>query len=915
MLKNYQIKTLLVVCLMAIFGGVSAWGAEYTYTFTAKPAGLTTGKTSYNLTLGDVDWTLSSSAAIKNFGYDATKGVQIGSSSNPSKDFTFSTTGITGKITSITVKASTAKSATATLTVKVNGTQYGETKSLTTTATDYTFTGAETGTIEISYSQPTTTKALYIKTITVTYETVETGKDAAGITFGSAVGQTPTFVTTLAKGFTAPSLTNPNSLAIASYTSSNESVATVAADGTVTLLANGTTTITAHTDGDDTHDAGDAKYTLKVLEGINGLEGLYADGVITTTEKEYLLTLTDAVVTYNNGKNTYLQDANRGMMIYSTTDKPTVGKKISGDVIVKAKAYNGLYELTAFDASAATLTDASAAELLPAVATIADLLASPKSYESKYIKIVDATVKSAFTGTEKNSVIYQNDAETNTITMRDGNSTAKLTSKVGDIVTVTGFPSVYTTNQSTTQQFTVWNQKDIVSAIKYFEYSATSCEAKIGVSNTFPALNNDYEESPIFSSSNTAVATIDAAGTVTLVAAGTTTITATLDTANKSASYLLTVSELQSYAYTRVNDASEIVDGGKYILVAEPITVDDVETVLALTAPTGTNKYFASLAVPSDVYYYGPSDVAEKPYELTLESTGTDGRFFVKYNDVYLQGSSSSSDVTFKDAKPETTNTNAIWAVEINDAQCDLTCVGANRVLGVNKSTDDKRFALYKSDFTNLAVAHLYRRYNKTSEGSVAIATTEGYGTLYSDKAVVMPEGLTATTVKAAAYGQLTMDWEYAAGNTVPAGTGLLVKGENGTTYDFITTDNTVTLTTANLLSGSVAEAETTGAAGSKFYKLTYSEVAGEQVLGFFWGAAEGAAFTNAAGKAYLVIPAGSEANGFRLDGSAITGINNVELDSAADKIYTISGVAVSAKKGNLPAGLYIINGKKQIVK
>lgn len=919
MLKNYHFKTLLVVCLMTIFGGVSAWGATntYTYTFTKSP-GLTTGQTSYNLTLEGVDWTLSSSAAINYFGYDTNttnKGLQIGAGSaeKASPDFTFSTTGIAGTIKSITVNTSTAASASATLTVKVNDTQYGDTKALTKTATDYTFTGSETGEIKISYAQ-STQKALYIKSITVEYETVDTGKDAAGITFGATVGETPSYVTTLAKDFTAPTLKNPNSLAI-SYTSSNEAVATVGTDGKITLQGNGTTTITAHTNGDETHDPGDAKYTLKVLEGINGLEGLYADGVITSTDKEYLLTLTDAVVTYNNGKNTYLQDANRGMMIFSTTDKPTVGKKISGDVIVKAKAYNGLYELTAFDASAATLTDASAAELLPAVATIADILASPKSYESKYIKIVDATVKSAFTGTEKNSVIYQNDAETNTITMRDGNSTAKLTSKVGDIVTVTGFPAVFTNTKGTTQQFTVWSQDDIVSAVKYFEYSATSCEAKIGVSNTFPALTNDYEEPPTFNSSNEAVATIDAAGVVTLVAAGTTTITATLATAGKSASYVLTVSELQSYAYTRVNDASEIVDGGKYILVAEPITVDDVETALALTAPTGTNKYFASLAVPSDVYYYGPSDVAGKPYELTLESTGTDGRFFVKYNDVYLQGSSSSSDVTFKDAKPETTNTNAIWAVEINDAQCDLTCVGANRVLGVNKSTDDKRFALYKSDFTNLAVAHLYRRYNKTGEGSVTIATTEGFGTLYSDKAVVIPEGLTATTVKAAADGQLTMDWEYAAGNTVPANTGLLIQGENDTTYDFITTDNPVALSTTNLLSGSTTAAETTGAAGSKFYKLTYSVVNSEQVLGFFWGAADGAAFTNEAGKAYLVIPAGSEANGFRLDGSAITGINNVELDSAADKIYTISGVAVSAKKGNLPAGLYIINGKKQIVK
>ena len=43
------------------------------------------------------------------------------------------------------------------------------------------------------------------------------------------------------------------------------------------------------------------------------------------------------------------------------------------------------------------------------------------------------------------------------------------------------------------------------------------------------------------------------------------------------------------------------------------------------------------------------------------------------------------------------------------------------------------------------------------------------------------------------------------------------------------------------------------------------------------------------------------------------TGINNVTVDTKqADAIYTLSGVRVS---GKLPAGVYIKNGKKVIVK
>ncbi|MGM9713660.1 MAG: Ig-like domain-containing protein [Prevotella sp.] len=60
-----------------------------------------------------------------------------------------------------------------------------------------------------------------------------------------------------------PTLNNPNNLAV-TYDSSDKSVATVAADGTVTILAAGETTISASSAKTDKFDAGYAYYVLTV---------------------------------------------------------------------------------------------------------------------------------------------------------------------------------------------------------------------------------------------------------------------------------------------------------------------------------------------------------------------------------------------------------------------------------------------------------------------------------------------------------------------------------------------------------------------------------------------------------------------------------------------------------------------------
>lgn len=69
----------------------------------------------------------------------------------------------------------------------------------------------------------------------------------------------------LGEPFTAPALEGAHTTV--TWTSSDEGVATVASDGTVTLVGKGTTTITATAAANDEYNAGSASYTLKVTDG------------------------------------------------------------------------------------------------------------------------------------------------------------------------------------------------------------------------------------------------------------------------------------------------------------------------------------------------------------------------------------------------------------------------------------------------------------------------------------------------------------------------------------------------------------------------------------------------------------------------------------------------------------------------
>lgn len=149
----------ILCCLLAV---VSGYAEEYSYTFTAKQFTANGTKT-----LNGVDWNLSGDGGY--WGHDGTKGQQFGSNNAPYKSLNFSTDDIPGTIESIVINTSGASSTNAKLVVTVGGVQYGAQKSLTASATNHTFEGASSGEINLSYTQ-TSKKAIYIKSITVTYK-------------------------------------------------------------------------------------------------------------------------------------------------------------------------------------------------------------------------------------------------------------------------------------------------------------------------------------------------------------------------------------------------------------------------------------------------------------------------------------------------------------------------------------------------------------------------------------------------------------------------------------------------------------------------------------------------------------------------------------------------------------------------
>lgn len=214
-----------------------------------------------------------------------------------------------------------------------------------------------------------------------------------------------------------------------------------------------------------------------------------------------------------------------------------------------------------------------------------------------------------------------------------------------------------------------------------------------------------------------------------------------------------------------------------------------------------------------------------------------------------------------------------------------------------------------------------------------------GYATFYSGEFSVLPpledyeNTVTLATYEISGGNLAQIDYTMRGfGDVGVAPTvGMVVNGPQGDYYLSLRKTDwaPVIESTGNLLMGTDTDTEINTDPAYYYFVLTYYDATDKAgTVGFFYPEGTGAAqnagqattFTNSAHKAYMKVYAAdvpAHIMGYPFSGGTVTGITDINVEegnNAKQSVYTLSGVRVENMK-NLPKGIYVVNGKKVVVK
>ncbi|MCR5140166.1 MAG: Ig-like domain-containing protein [Bacteroidaceae bacterium] len=386
-MKKHLLKSLLALALVLISG--SAWGK--TYSLTPDQESTEKNSTSYITTL--TEFTYQGIKWEMNQWNPSTLQIRTNQSSAASEFRFYNTSAFPGKITKvvITFSALTVSDASKLMfvggTSEVTATTGGTAGTLDSTKKTLTWTpGSSDNFTFFAFYQNGKAASGYnylaaSDAIVVTYE-LDANKTNTSISFGAMTD----FEILQTEAFTAPKATLTAGEATLTgktitYASSNEDVATVASDGTVTIVRMGKTAITATFAGDDDYNGSNASYDLTVVGVFTSLADARTAQGTSTAENVIQMTFTNVRVTAVSGSSVTITDDVTTAIIYQSGHGFEVGNILNGTVRCTMIYYNSgsLFEFKG-------ITKTSEGLNVTSTAAIWDL--SSASYEASSSEIV-----------------------------------------------------------------------------------------------------------------------------------------------------------------------------------------------------------------------------------------------------------------------------------------------------------------------------------------------------------------------------------------------------------------------------------------------------------------------------------------------------------------------------------------------
>ncbi|MCI6074994.1 MAG: Ig-like domain-containing protein [Prevotella sp.] len=615
-----QLRSLLVLALLAVVGQTNAQ-VVFTETFDqcASVGGNDGGWEKVNpsgeILTDNEGWTFENGSAAKQCAKFGTA-QKMGSATTPS-------IALSGNGT-LTFRAGAWKKDAQELILTAEGATLdveGVTMSNAGAFTDYTvhITGAS-GNVKITFKGSAAAKGRFFLDDVVVTATGAATKKAAGLEFSAASA-----TAVVGQPFTAPTLSNPNNLAV-TYSSSNENVATVAADGTVTIKAAGTTTIKATSEETAEYYAGSASYTLTVATSVDNIAAFKALADKTTA----VLKLKDAQVLYAYNNDMYVRDATGAIDFFKSGLNYTQNQMLNGSLVGTYESYFDTPELTNPTDVKLTATDGTAAT--PITLTKEQLTADHYCDLVKFAGVYNEADK-----TIGGVVVYDKFGTGVLDDFTDGASYAVI----GILVPFKSEPEILVTGyEESAKEEAGLSYGDIVSAT-----------AELGKDFTEPTLTNPNNLPVTYKSSDENVATVDASGKVTLKANGMTTITASsAETAQYlagSASYNLFVVS----SYNNIADFKKNVGENNYGI----LNLKDAEVVYL-------NKYEGKTSTNTECYVRDASGAivffnTSFEYEANTVLNGTVLAKYTVYNGL--------PEITITDDENITTSTGNAAPIEL----------------------------------------------------------------------------------------------------------------------------------------------------------------------------------------------------------------------------------------------------------